>query len=381
MSTLEQLEAPAFADIQRTGKKHSNTVDYFGIDIGPYNHPAAIANIMLNVVQHKKVFGLQAVGGMGEGKSQFVTTVVHHIHREHPEYLILWKGAYEFQHMDEFLNSLPKYTPLIIIFDDISGVLKEMSDKELNHNFQALTRIRWIIDPEKGLTPSLLFTTSHYTRTTEKSYRAVLGLIALMSFGSEEATNIDLLAAKDTWARTELTRFKKMADTMFTQHEFLLKVGPRKVLCKTDEPLRASCVLAGTNGYITVFAKDDCCALCSKKQTTRFVPAKEIVSIIHGAWGKVGIQALKLAMHKRGKHLALGKQLAPALDFVEGKIFANMTTDYDDLIKELFVFAKKKPVERIYHKRKLEKETLDKLYKESIVLELEDELGQTEVKE
>lgn len=372
-STLAQLEADDFADQQRMGKKHSDTVDYFGVNIGPYNHPAAIANLLLNIVHHKMVYGLQAVGGMGDGKSQFVTTVVHHVHLKHPEYLIIWAGAYEFQHMDDFLNSLPKYTPIIIVFDDISGALKEMSEKELNHNFQALTRIRWIIDPEKGLTKCLIFTTSHYSRTTEKSWRAVLGLTALLSFNSEEATNIDLLAPKNTFARIELLRFKKIADTMFTQHEFNLRVNGGKVPCKTDNPLRACCVLSGTNGYTTVFAKQDCCDICSKKQTAKYVEPKKVLEIIKKAYGKVGVQALKLSMHKRGKYQALGKQLAPALAFIEQKVFPTLTTDYDQLVNEIYIDAKKKPPQRLYRKRKMEEQVYKELQDESIDVELDDE--------
>lgn len=379
MPTIQELSDPTYLKEQRAPKKFSNTVDYFGVHISPFNHPAAIANYILNVVQHKKVYGLQANGAMGEGKNKFVTAVVHHIHKNRPEFVIMWKGAYEFQHMEEFLNSLPKYQPVIIIFDDISGTLKEISEKELNHNFQALTKIRWIIDPEKGETPCIIFTMGHYSRTTEKSWRAVLGLVALMSFSTEEQANIDLLAPKNTFARLELLRFKKMSDSMFSQHEFYLRIGTgEKILCKTDEPLRACCVLAGTNGYITVYSKEDCCGVCSQKRTTKFVPPSQLYDTVYNALGKAGIQALKLALFKRGKYLALGKNLAPAVDFVESKLFASFTTDLDGLIEEIYRRSNRKIPQKIYHKRRLEQETMKELKDNSIELELDDPLSDIE---
>lgn len=372
MPTIEQLEDPHYFEEQRAAKQFSNTVNYYGVEIGPYNHPTAIANLLLNVVHHKKVFGLQAIADMGSGKSQFVTTIIHHIHMQRPEFNIMWVGAYEFKHMDDFLEGLPKYQPVIIVFDDISGALKELSEKDLNTAFQSLTRIRWIIDPEKGLTPAIIFTTGHYTRTTSKSFRAVLGLTALLSFGNEEATNIDLLTAKDTFGRIELLRFKRISQTMFTDHQFTIRVNKQKVICKTDDPLRAACVLNGTDGYTIVFARDDCCNICSKKQTTKYVEPEKIIEIIRNAYGLNGIQALKLAMHKRGKYLALGKKLAPALSFIEKKVFATMTTDFDLLVDQIYLDAKKKVPKRLYHKRQLEDDTLKELEENSIIKELEE---------
>jgi hypothetical protein len=163
---------------------------------------------------------------------------------------------------------------------------------------------------------------------------------------------------------------------MFTQHEFYLRVNGSKIPCKTDDPLRACCVLSGTNGYTTVFAKDDCCNICSKKQTAKYVEPKKIVDIIFKAYGKVGIQALKLSMHKRGKYLALGKQLAPALAFVEQKVFPTLTTDYDQLVNEIYVWAKKKPPQRLYRKRKMEDQVYKELQGESISVELDDPLNE-----
>lgn len=374
MPSLQQLTDPDYIKEQRQPKNHTDTVNYFGINISPFNHPAAIANHILNVVQHKKVFGLQATGAMGEGKNSFVTSIIHHIHLNAKiPYRIIWAGAYEFQHMDQFLESLPKYTPLIIAFDDISGALKEISEKDLNHNFQALTKIRWILDPEKGETPCILFTMGHYSRTTEKSWRAVLGLVALMSFNSEEQTNIDLLAPKNTFARLELLRFKKIADSMFSHHEFYLRIGTgEKILCKTDDPLRACCVLAGTNGYTIAYSNADCCGICSKKRTTKFIPPSKFYDKIVNAYGPSGLQALKLSLLKRGKILAVGKGVAPALDFLESKVYAQFSTNLDELVSEIYRRSNRKIPQKIYHHRKLEEDTMKELYKESIDVEIED---------
>ena len=378
MSTIEQLSSPQFGTLQRMAKQHSDTVEYFGINIGPYNHPSAIANYILNVIQHTKSWGVQVVAQMGSGKTTVATVIAHHIHTKRPEFKIIWAGSEDFKNLAQFLERQEKYTPSIFIFDDISGALKEMSNSDMEANFTTLTKIRWIMNPETGETPIITFTTSHYSRSNEKQYRAVLGMTALCNFGNEEATNMDLLAAKNTWARLELTRFQKTAEEMFSKHEFHLRVNGKKIPCKTDHPLRPFVCLSGTNGYTIVYSKDDVCALCSKRKTTKFVDAKTLFNSIKSAYGYAGIQALKLSMYKRGKYAALGKKVAPAVSFIETKIFSSMTTDYDQLVNEIYADAHKKPPQRLYHKRKLENSTLKELQDNMIDVELDDPLNEDE---
>jgi uncharacterized protein YozE (UPF0346 family) len=382
MPTIAELEDPSYLTKHRQPKKFSDFTEYFGVTISPYNHPKAIAQYILNVVQHTKSYGAQIIASQGSGKTTIATVLAHHIHMLEPAYRIVWGDAEDFKHLDRFLDKQQKYTPSIFIFDDISGALKEMPDKEMQANFQTLTKIRWIMDPEKGTTPTVVFTTGHYSRTTEKSYRALLPLIGLANFSNEEQSNIDLLAPKDTFARVELLRFKKIAEQMFSKHEFYLRVkGQEKLRCETDNPLRPFVVLVGTNGYTIVYSKDDVCALCSKRKTAKFVDPKIIFDKIYKGYGSAGVTALKLAMYKRGKFMALGQRVAPATDFLEKRLFPTLTTDFDGLVEQIFIHGKKKVPTRLYHKRKMESEILDGLQDASIEVETEDPLSEDDSSE
>lgn len=360
MTTIEELES--FKPSDHKKKIYSNTTKYFDCDVSPINHPAALANYILNVVEHTKMAGCNFIGAMGWGKSTSATVISHHIHLKRPEFNVVWGEAEDFMNINEFLNSLPKCQPVIINFDDITGAWKQMSDKDMEANFNTLTKIRWIIDP-KGETPVIVFTTSHYSRSLEKQLRAVLGITAVCSFGNEERTNSDLLAPKGTLARFCLERFARIAVKMFSDHEFYLKTPYQtKIRYETDKPLRPFCALVGTEGYIITYSKEDCCNVCSKPKTkSRFVEPEKIYEIIKKAYGKVGVQALKLALWKRGHYAALGKDLAPANNFIEKKVFPNLSTDFAELVNVIYRQAKKKPPTRLYHKRKLEDETLVEL--------------------
>src|SRR3972149_3853011 len=116
-----KLEQVTLYKPQHEKHRSSSIVNYYGVDIEPWNHPASIANRILNYIQHTYNFGCQFIAPMGHGKT----------------------------------------TAMIIIVDDITGALKQMTDKEIEANFETLTKIRWIIDPATGKTPTIIFVAYH----------------------------------------------------------------------------------------------------------------------------------------------------------------------------------------------------------------------------
>lgn len=369
MTKLAELE-----NYKPSNKKkiYSNTLKYFEQDISPLNHPTALANHILNTIQHTVTYGAQFIAPMGHGKTTAATVVAHHIHTKRPEFLVVWGESDDFMDLKGFLAKQPKQ-PLIIIFDDITGALKQMGEKEMQANFNILTKIRWEVDPEKGKIPVITFCTYHYSKNLEKEFRAVLGMTCFCSFGNEERTNIDTLAPKGTLARYCLEKFSRIAGKMFSEHEFYLTTQyGSKQRYVTDEPLRPFASITGNNGYITVFSEDDVCNLCAKKKHAKYVEPEKIIEIVRAAYGPAGFKALKLAMWRRGYYLALGKDVAPASDFIERKVLPNITTNFPKLVDEIYKASKKKAPKRIYHHRQLEKDTLKELNDNSIDIELTD---------
>lgn len=362
MSTIEELES--FERKERSGG-FGGTIKYMDQDISPRNHPAALANYILDQIMHTVTWGVQFVAPMGFGKTSAATVVAHHIHKKRPEFLVVWGEAEDFKDLKGFLAKQPKQ-PLIIIFDDITGALKTMGEKEMQYNFNILTKIRWEIDPKNGKIPVITFCTYHYSKNLEKEFRAVLGTSAFCGFGNEEQTNIDSIAPKGTLARLQMERFSRIASKMFSSHEFYLQLpGGGKIRYETDNPLRPFCAISGNDGYLIVFSDKDVCNHCTKRKTMPFVTPKEIYTRVKEAYGTPGINALKMALWRRGHYLAVGRDVASASEFLEKRLFPSLTTDFKGLVDEVFLGAHKAVPKRSYTKRKINDELLAKLRAQS----------------
>jgi len=377
MSSVEELEN--FEPQHYTKKTYSDNVMYQGCEISPMNHPTALANHILNTVQHTITYGANFIAPMGYSKTTAATVLAHHIHMKRPEFKITWGDDKDFIDLKGFFERQPKCQPSVFIFDDITGALKQMGEKEMQANFNILTKIRWQIDPEKGKTPIITFTTSHYSKNMEKEFRAVLGISCFNGFGAEERTNIDTIAPKNTLARFQLEKFARISEKMFSTHEFFLKTAKGKwTRFETDNPLRPYCAITGNGGYIIVSDEKDCCNVCAKKKSNSWVAPEIIYDQIKSAYQIAGIQALKLALWRRGYYLALGKKVAPASDYIEKKVFPGVTTDFDKLVELIYKNAGKKAPERYHRRLKAEKESMRVINDNVIKIELDDLLSEDE---
>lgn len=363
MSTIAELENYEY---EPKHNKYTGTIPYCGCNISPMNHPTTLANYILDQILHTITWGCQFIAPMGFGKTSAATVIAHHIHQKRPEFLVVWGDAEDFKDLKGFLARQPKQ-PLILIFDDITGALKTMGEKEMQYNFNILTKIRWEIDPENGKIPVITFVTYHYSKNLEKEFRAVLGTSAFCGFGNEEQTNLDSIAPKGTLARYQMERFSRIASKMFSDHEFYIKNGgaPRQRF-ETDKPLRPFCAVSGNDGYIIVFSDKDICNHCAKKKTLQFVHPKKVYEMIKDAYGKAGIQALKMSLWRRGHYLAIGKDAAVASDFIEQRLFPTLSTDFAGLTEEIFLARHQTPPKRVYHKVRKDNEILKKLREASV---------------
>jgi hypothetical protein len=368
MVSLDQVRSQTS---QVTKSRYSQPIQYFGVPVEAWNHPKSIANYILNIVKHTHSFGCQFIGPMGFGKSSLARCIAHHIHTIDPRYLVIWAGANDFQHLKRFLLSLPKQ-PMIIIFDDLTGALKQMGEKEIQKNFEDLTKIRWIIDEQTGEIPTIVFANYHYSKNMEKEFRAVLGMTVFLSFGAEEHTNIDTILPKKTIGRQNLEHFSKISDKMFTQNQFqLLHSNGQVITYKTDDPCRASCAVMGKESRIILTCKEDCCKKCSQTKTKKYADPKKIVEAARKAYKSFGVRAIKESLFKRGYTEVFSPQLKAACDFVENDILTKFDVRYDQLA-EAVIEGDTDHRSRGYRKRRIENEELDELEQTAEVVEIEE---------
>ena len=363
MSTIAELRG---IDVVEKKSSTRYVLDYFGAQIEAWNHPAHIAKYILNHIQHTHTFGCQFIAPMGFGKTTAASVIAHHIHKKDERFSVIWGESTDFQHLRRFLTNLPK-EPMIIIFDDITGALKEMSDKDMEKNFEDLTKIRWIVDPEKGEVPIITFVCYHYSKNLEKEFRAVLGMSVFLSFGAEEHTNIDTILPKRTMGRRNLEYFSRVSDMMFTQHEFKLMHSNGQVITyKTDQPGRLTCAVMGKDSKLIMISKQDQCEKCAKTHFLRFTETQKILDEIKEIYKGAGKKALRIECMKRG-FLPFHPNVNAAIGFIEDKILSRFYVKWDEMAELL---RKDYPSKR-NRLRKKENESMEEFEKNMTVIPLE----------
>lgn len=337
-----------------TGKPgYQGPTKYMGYEVAPWHHPTSIANFLLQMVKHTIVQGVQIIGPQGYAKTTMATVLAHHIHVQRPDFIIKWAGPYEFTHQDDYFSKLEKHVPHMIIFDDITGALNRMSEKQIQENLSSLVQVRKYLDPETKKTPAILVTISHYSLNTEKSIRAQLQTKIFADFGSEERSNIDRLAAKHTPEYNTLLSYGKIVEDMYTKDKFSLRLGNGKTLeYDTGKPFRCACAITNYSAGMVLFAEKDVCDLCSQTKVAKYVEPEVLFEKIHHAYHEFGIQALRHALVKRGHLRAISDKTAAALAYVEEQVFSNFTTDNEALVDLIYKDGHKRAPKRMYRRRK-----------------------------
>jgi hypothetical protein len=352
MLTLQEVSTHKHQNI-RTG--YQGATKYMGLDVAPWNHPSAIANYLLQLVKHTIVQGVQVVAPQGYGKTTLATVICHHIHTKRPEFVIKWAGPYEFTHQDDFFGNLEKHVPHVILFDDITGALNQMTDKQIQQNLSSLVQVRKYLDPETKKTPAIIFTISHYSLNVEKSVRAQLQTKIFADFGAEEKSNIDRLARKGTPTYNTLNSFGKIVEEMYTNDKFSLRLGNGVYIeYKTGDPFRCACAITDYNANMLLFAEKDVCETCSQKKVAKYIEPEMLFEKVKNAYGSNGIQALRHTLVKRGHLNAVSNQTATAIAYLEEKLFPNFTTDLAALVQLIYKDGHRRPPTRGYRKHKLE---------------------------
>ena len=263
--------------------------------------------------------------------------------------------------LDHTIKTLER-VPTIYIFDDISGAFKQMTDAQIDKNFNTLTKVRWVLDPLKGEKPFVPILTYHYSKDYEKKFRAQNTMTVFCDWGMEEKTNIDTIATKGTGARLAIDAFEGVMDTQFDHHYFALTgSNGQSQKYMTDDPLRCACVISNRIGALVVSRKDDVCPKCDVRIQREKKDEDVIVQEVYETYRHYGMKELLRECANQGVTNALNGEEWNAKCFCEERIFPHYDFDPEKLQAAVYRKLKKKPPKRSYRKRKIQEITAAKI--------------------
>lgn len=318
-------------------------------DVPPWNHPAHLIKKVLNRVYYKHFWGIMIIGSMGDGKTSAAQCIVHHLHMAAKKFhvgddhvnwnfSVVWAGTHEFLNQKKFYAGLPK-VPTIVVFDDVSGALDQVSGSELAANFNALTTIRHVLDPNKGEIPCIVIVNFHYSKDLEKKIRSQLNMTLYTGVSMEETDNINRVSKHHSSSYKTLKHFRSIATTMFDKHKFYLNTGSgRAIEFPLQKPFRPLAAISDDWSGIILYSNKAICDTCvqEKKKVRKILPVKELYDLIqNGVYRHAGIKALQHIAINRGYTGAANDYLVHAIDHLERDFLPTYDFDWNEMVDEI----------------------------------------------
>src|SRR3990167_1183593 len=356
--------------VDEASKAYTGPITYKGQKVSILHTPKRLVKTLLSYLENTYYVGAAVIAPMGHGKNTFVTTLIHIMHTWEPtkednilkpDFNIVWAGPEEFKRQTEFYNGLPK-RPTIIIYDDISGAIKQMPETEQNKCFESLTQIRHILDPQRGKIPVMVFCLFHYSKVVPKEFRAQLSYKIYLSMGDEEQTNVKQTFDKKSRAYRKLMRFSRIYQSEMEKKQFTLKIANNypPVTYETNKPFRIACAVTLNWTNFILYAEENC-SLCAKRKPTAYVKPEAIIESVKKYHAGFGWQALREELYDQGYYEAINPKLHLARQYVR-KVLSELVTDRGKLMDKIFEHTKQaRPTRHPYTKRKLMDKALTEL--------------------
>ena len=179
----------------------------------------------VNVLADKVLHGLEAnqyqnlvvCGKSGTGKTTFVQNLLHNMvcKREQKQFMIKWHKRDEIHNLDKIVKAIPKGVPSILILDDVSYELDELSPLRRKEIFKVMTTIRHEVKSQ-----ILVVFITHYSRSLQKYLRSDADFTVLLSLSSSELDNwIDIMGQQSKW---RLNIFQKQYAHSMSKGSFIV---------------------------------------------------------------------------------------------------------------------------------------------------------------
>lgn len=290
----------------------------------------------VNVLADKVLHGLEAnqyqnlvvCGKSGSGKTTFVTNLLHNmVCKREKQWLIKWHKRDDIHNLDKIIKELPKGVPTILILDDVSYELDEISPVRRKEIFKTMTTIRHEVKSQ-----ILVIFITHYSRSLQKYLRSDADFTVLLSLSSSELNNwTDIFGQQAKW---KLGVFQKQYARSLSHGSFICNFEQGNYTYGTNKPFRISLVNEyGVDLHSCLFTNESC-QRCSLTQTAReAIEPKQFLEEYQRAYRNCYRQVLQYyAFVTYGKKEALATDKVRAWQFLQ-KLLGKYDIDIEAVIK------------------------------------------------
>lgn len=228
---------------------------------------AYLAKQIVNVNRKTIFTPVNLIGLPGFGKTTGTHQLVSEIKKVEPSYIILWYNKNDLKKIDKILRGLPKYQNYILVFDDVSYLLDEISNEDKSRILHELTIVRETLDPERKKARCILMLDFHYSYAVPKAFRQSNFSIQF-SITDEERTNYLKRVGYDRYKQRKISRFVNLFEKAYLSDYFTMRLrSGKEITYQIDHPYRPALVFKFSKIHFWLFHPVNDMATGPKKKT------------------------------------------------------------------------------------------------------------------
>jgi len=354
---MKLADVYASTPTEQSTRGYDGPTQYRGHEIYFKHSIRRVTKTLRRALSRSQFASLNVIGIPGSGKTVLVGNIVTDLveaefHENNEVYNVHWKGADELRNLGQEIENLPKHTNNILIFDDVSKALDQLSKPEQSELFEQLTTTRHTTQGRL-----LIISLYHYTFSDLKEVRSQGVVIIYVSVTLPEYGNISAMIP-GTQGQKILKLFSRAYESAFMNGNFELKFSQtqRKVY-EDGKPFRPCLVINLFKAHIGLFMKLDNQYQKPNDSQKETISNEILIKNITDAYGKDGLKALKWFCMIKGQPQCLRADFVRSVKFIGEKIARRYNINWEKMSNDLAP----KDQKNLYRKRKQEKALAEKI--------------------
>jgi len=359
MPTLDELHRHEQDIIDGKSKHYQGQILYRGHEIRQQHSIRRVAKTLHGYVSQTQFCGLQLIGSPGSGKTTLavnvITDFVEIAEKNNERWNVEWAGGEELRELGDYIDNLQKGGNHIIIFDDVSQALQQISTKEQAQVMESLTTTRHVTGGKL-----IIVSLFHYSYFQLKGARSQNAISIYTSVSLPELGNISAQLGNNKQAKQKLKNFAKIYQSSMANKKYRLHISnnqEREFI--TGEPFRPCFVISITQAHLALFLKLENGFVPNFEKKGR-VDSKILISKMVKAYGQYGKMALRTFCMLKNEFSPVPKKQALAWSYLN-----DLKNSYGINTKQVAELLTEGEVKKVYRPRQAEKELTKEIIKES----------------